>query len=180
MNPITIDVLIRTAAFEIGLSAAFLLAIDFGVPPLKRKADVMWGHTKPRWIHPNRIINFFWPSKFLGVKGWHQEQRAYRRYPKWFFLNRYGQGFAWLMLGLVVIILATSVGFINHTGLPFWEYYLLYDSANGAPNGAHIDSYLAITTLGLIGAWATKDFWFGAALTAFGHAVHEGLWLPVQ
>ena len=180
MNPITPDVVIRTALFEIGLSAAFLVAVVFVLPRLKRRADEMWPHTKLRWIHPNRIVNFFWPLKFLGMGGWRQEQRPYHRYLKTWILYYYGQGFAWLMLGLVVFELATSVGLINNSGLPALQYYLLFARANGAPNGAHIDSYLSITVIGLYAAYITKDFWFGASFTAFGYALHEGLWLPVQ
>lgn len=180
MNPITFSVLVHTAEFEIGLSFLFLLGLDYCVPWLKARADKMWEHTKPRWVHPNRVINFFWFSKYLGVKGWRQEERQYRRYPKWFILDRYGQGFAWLMLGLVVMILATSVGLINHTSLPYAEYYFLFARANGAPNGAHIPSYLSVSILGLVAAWATRDFWFGAATTAFAYAIHEGLWLPLE
>jgi len=180
MNPITIDVLVRTAEYELGLSAAFFVALVYGIPRLKAKADAMWPHLKLRWVHPNRIVNFFWPTKYLGIKGWHQEERPYHRYLKLWILNYYGQGFACLMIELVAALLATSVGLINHTNLPYSVYYFLFARANGAPNGAHIDSYLSVALLGVYAAWVTKDGWFGAAMTGFAYAIHEGLWLPLE
>jgi len=180
VNPITPEVLLNTALYEVGLSAAFLLGIVYVIPRLHSKASTMWQQTKPRWVHPNKIVNFFWFTKWLGVKGWYQEQRQYRRYPKWFILDYYGQGFANLMIVLVAVILATSVGLINHTNLPYAVYYFLFARANGAPNGAHIDSYLSVALLGVYTAWATRDGWLGAAMVGFAYAVHEGLWLPLE
>jgi hypothetical protein len=68
--------------------------------------------------------------------------------------------------------LLTSVGLTSNL-----RYDFLYATANGAPNGAHVSSYLCVAFLVLFCYVKTKDIFFGLLSGALLVAFHELIWL---
>ncbi len=91
----------------------------------------------------------------------------------WMFLQG---GVLTLALLIPTVTLITSVGW----KLPFQDhlyYNLLFATANGQPNGAHITSYLCVMALMLFVAGKTKDVFLGVLSGALLVGLHEGIWL---
>lgn len=94
------------------------------------------------------------------------------------------KGVAFILLTGTLGILLTDIGwpkaFAQHTpGLAF-----LLARASGAPNGAHLLSYIPLPMLGLYVAIKYRkdvllDCYQGILIVAFGVAIHESIWLVV-
>ncbi|MDE1824352.1 MAG: hypothetical protein KGH74_03565 [Candidatus Micrarchaeota archaeon] len=151
-NPLTLFKLLETIAFQVGV-------LGFGTTFASR--------TFIPWLY--------------RLEG----QAKYQKFTTKFYylLTAYAfKGVAFILITGTLGILLTDVGWIpaiEKYGLP---EALLFARASGAPNGAHLLSYIPLPLLGLYVAWKYRkdyllDCYQGIFVIAFGVAVHEGLWL---
>lgn len=149
---------------EFGLGSVAFPVIPKLVPIFKRKADAedaamraakesgAWAKMSPR-----------------------QRLNASRWWERWLFARG---AFFLLPQLLPAYILLTSVGW-TLPFLPNLGYNLLYATANGAPNGAHVTSYLFVMALAIGVSLKTRDPFLGVLSAAFLVSLHEGIWLPL-
>ena len=107
----------------------------------------------------------------------------------WSLLSTTVKSCGLLILVIITFILFTDVGWadaIKQWG-PDWQMVLLMARAGGAPNGAHLLSYIPLPLLGGWVAWKfRKDdpgnsylgaVYLGIMIVGFGLATHELIWL---
>jgi hypothetical protein len=185
VNPLTPFWLGVTTFFETGMGFAVYLCWTWGIPKLRARAEVQWPEPKMRLIHDNRIINYFWFTKWLGFKGWRQELRPYYRNRKTYIAWAYGaKGLAYLAFFVTLVILLFNKGWVNPFGnsnyfnlnTPGWLFDLIFSRANVQPNGAHDISYISMLAVGLVAYAKWRDPFLALGCISFVVVLHEGFW----
>lgn len=179
MSSLTIFQLLLTGIVELGLGFIAYIGFCKIVPWMRRKADLRYSYWRTTIASSNILYWVFAPFKYspsnaglpLMVKI--EKPEKMKLWVLWAFL----QGAVFLLAELLpTFILITSVGW----KLPFLQnlyYNLLFATANGAPNGAHITSYLCVMATMLFIAWKTRDVFLGILGGAFLVGLHEGIWI---
>lgn len=118
----------------------------------------------------------------------------------WSGIFHFGVWIAWIFVKIIALIaglfgtllfLSFSVGWVNPLSWNGFVYDLIYARANGAPNGAHILSYLGLPIFGLVVCYKFQwrpwkksedvlgDPFQGMAAAAFLGGVHEAIWITL-
>lgn len=167
-----------TVLIELGLGLIAYLGCVIIAPQLKSIASKEITKERTFITSSNPLIWIVQPWRFEF--GWNHEKTVINKKPlhmkTWVLWESAQYGLFMLAELIPTVILLTSVGW----ELPFQNhlyYNLVFATANGAPNGAHITSYLSVMFLVLFSAWKSKDVIFGVLAGAFLVAFHEGFWL---
>ena len=152
-NPLTFEKLLQTIGFQVGLLGTGLLVMSLVVIPKLYRMEAK------AMSNPNKA------------------QRALALFPSFTM-----KGVSFILLTGTLGILLTDVGWVKaFAQFPPWLAFLMA-RASGAPNGAHLLSYIPLPVLGLYVAFRYRkdlllDCFQGILLVAFGVAVHETIWL---
>lgn len=173
MTPLTYSELLKTFAFEVGLGLIAYVGFCIIAPIIRRRAEERYDTFSWKRGIPSKPISMLLglplqPTITLSSKTAH-----FKTWVLWMFI----QGFIFaIAIATPTFELITSVGW----KLPFQDhlyYNLLFATANGALNGAHLTSYLGVFALMLFVSWKTKDVILGVLSGALAVGLHEGLWM---
>ena len=182
MSALTIDQLFLTAFVELGLGLIAYVGFCKIVPRIKIKAEHRLIYNRWFTTSSNPLVWVFRPNKLGVVYGKPSGQKVFLTktppmYIKTNIFYLFLQGGVLLLAQLLpTVILLTSVGW----KLPFLQnlyYNLVFATANGAPDGAHITSYLCVMIITLFVTWETRDVFLGVLSGALLVGLHEGIWI---
>ena len=165
------DVL-KTFIYEVGLG---LIALSFSVivPRLKQRANATYDSYSWKRGIESHVFSFIFQYPYFPTITLSKRTEHFKTWILWEFLQ--GSLFT-LALAIPTFELLTSVGW----RLPFFlnlSYNILFATANGQPNGAHITSYLCVMFLMLFATYKTRDVFLGILSGALLVGLHELIWV---
>jgi hypothetical protein len=179
MSALTISQLLLTALIEGGLGLTAWIGFCKIYPYIRRKATVDFIFDRTFTTISNPLIWIVQPWRYSRIAGIQKTvQNTKPMYWKYWILDLFiSKGFILALAELIpTYYLLTSVGwklpFLSHL-----NYNMIYATTNGAPNGAHITSYLSVMVIMLFVSWKTKDTILGVLSGCLLVGVHEGFWM---
>jgi hypothetical protein len=182
LSALTIEQLLLTAGEELGLGFIAWLGFCKIVPSFRKMADERTHYDRWFTTTTNPLVWLFHAERLGLIYGRPAGRKVnlVKDKPTYLKTSIAWTGSQWFILLmcelLPTFILLTSVGW----KLPFQNhlyYNLIFATANGAPNGAHITSYLAVMVITLFVSIKTRDVFLGVLSGALLVGVHEGFWI---
>lgn len=178
-NKLTTAALIKTIAFQVGaLGLGSIVGFLYVVP---------WLNTK-QGLHPITAEDRLTIDSNPILRIWFRKAKRWFDHPILMLGGALVWGVAFILLTGTLYILLTDIGWLDAWGKygsdPNYLMFFLMARASGAPNGAHLLSYIPLPFLGLYVAWKYRkgvflDVYQGILIVAFGVAIHETIWLLV-